>query len=150
MAKEEKTAVDPHACTLDKIISLCKRRGFVYQASEIYGGQAGAWDYGPLGVDFKRNIQNAWWKEMTQLHDDVVGLDSAIFQHHTTWKASGHVDHFSDPMVDCLECQARHRADKLIEDFYAAKKKKKKKKPVETKTHEETTAHIDENLVCPA
>ena len=114
MAKNEKVVADPHACTLDKIISLCKRRGFVYQASEIYGGQAGAWDYGPLGVDFKRNIQNAWWKEMTQLHDDVVGLDSAIFQHHTTWKASGHVDHFSDPMVDCLECQARHRADKLI------------------------------------
>ena len=111
MANNEK---DTHACTLDKIISLCKRRGFVYQASEIYGGQAGAWDYGPLGVEFKRNIQNEWWHYMTQLHDDVVGLDSAIFQHHTTWKASGHVDHFSDPMVDCIECNARHRADKLI------------------------------------
>ena len=82
MAKTENT--DVHACTLDKIISLCKRRGFVYQASEIYGGQAGAWDYGPLGVEFKRNIQNEWWHYMTQLHDDVVGLDSAIFQHHTT------------------------------------------------------------------
>ena len=77
-----------HECTLDKIISLCKRRGFVYQSSEIYGGQAGVWDYGPLGIELKRNIQNAWWKEMTQLHDDVVGLDSSIFMHHTTWEAS--------------------------------------------------------------
>ncbi len=149
MAKNEKVVADPHACTLDKIISLCKRRGFVYQASEIYGGQAGAWDYGPLGVDFKRNIQNAWWKEMTQLHDDVVGLDSAIFQHHTTWKASGHVDHFSDPMVDCLECQARHRADKLIEDFVAANPDKDPGKPVDTMTHEEMKAYIDANINCP-
>ena len=140
---------DTHACTLDKIISLCKRRGFVYQASEIYGGQAGAWDYGPLGVDFKRNIQNAWWHYMIQLHDDVVGLDSAIFQHHTTWKASGHVDHFSDPMVDCLECNARHRADKLIEDFVAANPDKDPGKPVDTMTHDEMKAYIDANINCP-
>ena len=140
---------DTHACTLDKIISLCKRRGFVYQASEIYGGQAGAWDYGPLGVDFKRNIQNAWWHYMTQLHDDVVGLDSAIFQHHTTWKASGHVDHFSDPMVDCLECNARHRADKLIEDFIAANPDINPGKPVDTMTHDEMKAFIDANINCP-
>ena len=109
-----------HGCTLDKIISLCKRRGFVYQSSEIYGGQAGAWDYGPLGIELKRNIQNAWWKEMTQLHDDVVGLDSAIFMHHTTWEASGHVAHFSDPMIDCTECKSRFRAYQLIEDFCAS------------------------------
>ena len=140
-------AVD-HSCTLDKIISLCKRRGFVYQASEIYGGQAGAWDYGPLGVDFKRNIQNAWWKEMTQLHDDVVGLDSAIFQHHTTWEASGHVGHFSDPMIDCLECNARHRADKLIEDWCAANNFDAGK-PVDTMTHEEMKSFIDEHINCP-
>ena len=145
MANEKNT----HACTLDKIISLCKRRGFVYQASEIYGGQAGAWDYGPLGVDFKRNIQNAWWHYMTQLHDDVVGLDSAIFQHHTTWKASGHVDCFSDPMIDCLECQARHRADKLIEDWCAANDFTTDK-PVDTMSHEEMKAFIDEHINCPA
>lgn len=145
MAKE----ADSHKCTLDKIISLCKRRGFVYQASEIYGGQAGAWDYGPLGVEFKRNIQNAWWKEMTQLHDDVVGLDSAIFQHHTTWEASGHVAHFSDPMIDCMECNARFRADKLIEDFCAAHDVVPEK-PVDAMSHEEMKSFIEEHgMNCP-
>ncbi len=145
----EKKSIDTHACTLDKIISLCKRRGFVYQASEIYGGQAGAWDYGPLGVEFKRNIQNAWWKYMTQLHDDVVGLDSAIFQHHKTWEASGHVAHFSDPMIDCTECKARFRADSLIEDFCTSKGIKTDK-PVDTMTHEEMKAFIDEKGInCP-
>ena len=140
---------DEHKCTLDKIISLCKRRGFVYQASEIYGGQAGAWDYGPLGVDFKRNIQNAWWKEMTQIHDDVVGLDSAIFQHHTTWEASGHVAHFSDPMIDCTECNARFRADKLIEDFCESHNITPEK-PVDTMTHEEMKAFVEEKGInCP-
>ena len=138
-----------HSCTLDKIISLCKRRGFVYQASEIYGGQAGAWDYGPLGVEFKRNIQNEWWHYMTQLHDDVVGLDSAIFQHHTTWKASGHADHFSDPMIDCLECQARHRADKMIEDYVASNPDKDPGKPVDTMSHEEMESFIKANINCP-
>ncbi|NLK46669.1 MAG: glycine--tRNA ligase [Treponema sp.] len=139
---------DAHACTLDKIISLCKRRGFVYQASEIYGGMAGAWDYGPLGVEFKRNIQNEWWHYMTQLHDDVVGLDSAIFQHHTTWEASGHVGHFSDPMVDCCECKARFRADTIIED-YCEKHNVKTDKPVDTMSHEEMKTFIDKNINCP-
>src|SRR5574344_274030 len=137
-----------HACTLDKIISLCKRRGFVYQSSEIYGGQAGAWDYGPLGVDFKRNIQNAWWKEMTQLHDDVVGLDAAIFMHHKTWEASGHVAHFSDPMIDCTECKARFRADQLIEDFCRVHNVTPDK-PVDTMTHEEMKQFIlDHKIAC--
>ena len=86
---------------------------------------------------------------MTQLHDDVVGLDSAIFQHHTTWKASGHVDHFSDPMVDCIECNARHRADKLIEDFVAANPDVNPGKPVDTMTHDEMKAFIDANINCP-
>lgn len=144
MAKEK----DVHACTLDKIISLCKRRGFVYQASEIYGGMAGAWDYGPLGVEFKRNIQNEWWHYMTQLHDDVVGLDSAIFQHHTTWEASGHVGHFSDPMIDCTECKARFRADQLIEDYFD-KTGETPSKPVDTMSHEEMKAFIDEKINCP-
>ncbi len=138
-----------HSCTLDKIISLCKRRGFVYQASEIYGGQAGAWDYGPLGVDFKRNIQNEWWHYMTQLRDDVVGLDSAIFQHHKTWEASGHVAHFSDPMIDCTECKARFRADQLIEDFVSSHPETNPGKPVDTMSHEEMKAFIDANINCP-
>ena len=143
------TEKDNHKCTMDKIISLCKRRGFVYQASEIYGGQAGAWDYGPLGVDFKRNIQNAWWKEMTQLHDDVVGLDSAIFQHHTTWEASGHVAHFSDPMIDCIECNARFRADNLIEEFCESHNITPEK-PIDTMSHAEMKAFIEEKGInCP-
>jgi glycyl-tRNA synthetase len=138
-----------HSCTLDKIISLCKRRGFVYQSSEIYGGQAGAWDYGPLGVDLKRNIQNAWWKEMTQLHDDVVGLDASIFMHHKTWEASGHVAHFSDPMIDCTECKARFRADTLIEE-YAASHKVDLPKPVDTMSHEEMKQFVEDNkIACP-
>ncbi|MBQ9239372.1 MAG: glycine--tRNA ligase [Treponema sp.] len=140
---------DSHACTLDKIVSLCKRRGFVYQSSEIYGGQAGAWDYGPLGVDFKRNIQMAWWKEMVQLHDDVVGLDASIFMHPRTWEASGHVAHFSDPMIDCKECSARFRADALIEDFCAAHAITAPK-PVDTMSHAEMKAFIDEQeIACP-
>lgn len=140
---------DTHMCTLDKIISLCKRRGFVFQSSEIYGGQAGAWDYGPIGIDFKRNIQNAWWKEMTQLHDDVVGLDGAIFMHHTTWEASGHVGHFSDPMIDCTECKARFRADQLIEEFCASHNVSTDK-PVDTMSHEEMKVFIEEkNINCP-
>ena len=139
---------DNHACTLDKIISLCKRRGFVYQSSEIYGGQAGAWDYGPLGVEFKRNIQNAWWKYMTQLHDDVVGLDGAIFTHHTTWEASGHVGHFSDPMVDCLSCNARHRADQLIEEW-CRNNNFTTDKPIDTMSHEEMHDFIVEHINCP-
>ena len=140
---------NPHSCTLDKIISLCKRRGFVYQASEIYGGQAGAWDYGPLGAQFKRNIQDQWWKAMTQLRDDVVGLDSAIFQHRTTWEASGHVGHFSDPMADCIECKARFRADQLIEE-YCSSHKITLQKPADTMSHEEMKAFIDESVNCPA
>lgn len=107
---------------MDKIISLCKRRGFVYQSSEIYGGQAGAWDYGPLGIDLKKNIQAAWWKEMTQLHDNVVGLDAAIFMHHKTWEASGHVANFSDPMVDCRECKHRFRADQIDQELLRQRK----------------------------
>ncbi len=97
--------------TMEKIVSLCKRRGFVFQSSEIYGGLSSAWDYGPMGVELKKNIQNFWWKEMTQLHDNIVGLDAAIMMHPRVWEASGHVENFSDPMVDCKECKNRFRAD---------------------------------------
>ncbi len=99
--------------TMDKLVSLCKRRGFVYQSSEVYGGLTGAWDYGPLGVELKNNVERFWWKEMTQLHDNIVGLDAAIMMHPRTWEASGHVENFSDPLVDCRNCKSRFRADQI-------------------------------------
>src|SRR5574344_1298496 len=107
--------------TMEKIVSLCKRRGFVFQSSEIYGGQAGAWDYGPLGIALKNNIQRAWWKEMTQLHDNIVGLDAAILMHPRVWEASGHVENFTDPLVDCKKCKMRFRADQIDPDQPAKK-----------------------------
>jgi glycyl-tRNA synthetase len=97
--------------SMEKLVSLCKRRGFVYQSSEIYGGLAGAWDYGPLGVELKNRVKDYWWREMTQLHDNIVGLDAAIMMHPRVWEASGHVDNFSDPLVDCRQCKSRFRAD---------------------------------------
>lgn len=118
MAKQEKT-LNPHSQTntrgasMEKIISLCKRRGFIYQGSEIYGGLNGTWDYGPLGVQLKRNIQDAWWKSMVHSHANIVGLDAAILMHPKVWHASGHVENFSDPMVDCKSCKQRFRADKI-------------------------------------
>ncbi len=99
--------------TLEKLVSLCKRRGFIFQSSEIYGGLNGAYDYGPLGVELKNNIRDFWWKEMTRLHDDIVGLDASILMHPRVWEASGHIENFSDPMVDCKHCKARHRADQV-------------------------------------
>jgi len=109
------------AVTMEKIVSLAKRRGFVFQSSEIYGGQSGAWDYGPMGVELKNRIAQVWWKEMTQLHDDIVGLDAAILMHPRTWEASGHVENFTDPLVDCKKCKQRFRAD-LIDEQKLAKK----------------------------
>jgi glycyl-tRNA synthetase len=100
---------------MDTIVSLCKRRGFIFQSSEIYGGAASCWDYGPLGVELKNKIKRAWWREFVQRRADMVGLDASILMHPTVWKASGHVDHFTDPMVDCRECRRRFRADKLDE-----------------------------------
>jgi glycyl-tRNA synthetase len=101
--------------TMDTLVSLCKRRGFVFQSSEIYGGTASCWDYGPLGVDLKNKIKQAWWREFIQRRADMVGLDASIIMHPMVWKASGHVDHFTDPMVDCRECRRRFRADKVDE-----------------------------------
>jgi glycyl-tRNA synthetase len=103
--------------TMDKIVSLCKRRGFVFPSSEIYGGLAAIYDYGHYGALLKNNIRDAWWKAMVQMRDDVVGLDSAIFMHPTTWKASGHIDSFDDPQIDCKKCKARMRADQVLELF---------------------------------
>src|SRR3982750_2336815 len=98
---------------MEKIVSLCKRRGFIFQASEIYGGLNGVWDYGPLGVELKRNLKDYWWRVMVRERDDVVGLDGAILTHRAVLKASGHEDTFSDPMVDCRNGKARLRADQL-------------------------------------
>jgi glycyl-tRNA synthetase len=105
------------ASRLDSVISLAKRRGFVFQAGEIYGGSRSAWDYGPLGVELKENIKRQWWRHMVTSRDDVVGLDSSVILPRRVWEASGHVDVFSDPLVECLNCHKRYRADHLLEEF---------------------------------
>jgi glycyl-tRNA synthetase len=102
---------------MDKIVSLCKSRGYIYPGSEIYGGLANTWDYGPLGVEFKNNVKKAWWKKFIQESPHNVGVDCAILMNPEVWVASGHVGGFSDPLMDCKECKARFRADKLIEDY---------------------------------
>src|SRR3989344_2741920 len=114
---------------MDKIVSLCKRRGFIFPGSEIYGGLTGFWDYGPLGVEFKRNIKNEWWKSVVQDRDDVVGCDAAIIMNPEVWKASGHVDSLTDPLVECKTCHIRIRADQGddIKDHEAGHAKKKEK-----------------------
>jgi glycyl-tRNA synthetase len=99
---------------MEKIVSLCKRRGFIFQSSEIYGGLNGLWDYGPLGVELKRNVKNYWWRVTVHERDDVVGMDGSILMNRAVWKASGHEDTFSDPMVDCRSCKARLRADQIV------------------------------------
>ena len=103
--------------TIEKIVSLCKQRGFVYQSSEIYGGFGAVYDYGPLGVELKNNIASYWWREMTQIHENIVGLDSGILMHPKIWEASGHVGEFHDPLVDCKQCKSRYRADELSGDI---------------------------------
>ncbi|MBQ8140831.1 MAG: glycine--tRNA ligase [Clostridia bacterium] len=103
--------------TMDKVVALCKNRGFIFPGSEIYGGLANSWDYGPLGVEFKNNVKKAWWKKFVQECKYNVGLDSAIIMNSETWVASGHVGGFSDPLMDCKACKVRHRADKLIEEY---------------------------------
>ena len=100
---------------MERIVSLCKRRGFIFQSSEIYGGLNGFWDYGPLGAELKRNVKELWWRAMTRMRDDVVGLEASIIMHPQIWSASGHVDTFADPMVDCRTCKGRFRADQLAE-----------------------------------
>tara|TARA_S200000501_G_scaffold363266_1_gene393896 strand:+ start:15688 stop:17016 length:1329 start_codon:yes stop_codon:yes gene_type:complete len=103
--------------TIEKIVSLSKRRGFIFQSSDIYGGFSAVYDYGPLGVELKNNIAQLWWKEMTQNHENIVGLDSGILMHPKIWEASGHVGAFNDPLVDCKHCNARFRADEFSEEY---------------------------------
>jgi len=107
---------------MEKIVSLCKRRGFVFQSSEIYGGLNGAWDYAPLGVELLRNIKDAWWNEMTR-RQNIEGLDASILMHPRVWEASGHVENFTDPMVDCKQCKSRYRLDVLFDEISLKKKK---------------------------
>jgi glycyl-tRNA synthetase len=118
--RASQTLLDPMAepkenVLMEKIVSLCKRRGFIFQSSEIYGGINGFWDYGPLGAELKRNVKELWWNTMTRQRDDVVGLEATIIMHPQIWKASGHVDTFSDPMIDCKTCKGRFRADQTNE-----------------------------------
>jgi glycyl-tRNA synthetase len=106
--------MDPSNVTMEAILNLCKRRGFVFASSDIYGGLNGFFDYGPLGVELKNNIKQAWWQDFVHRRDDIVGLDSSIIHHPSTWKASGHIDNFTDPLVDCKESKMRYRADQLF------------------------------------
>ena len=105
--------------TMEKIVNLCKGRGYVYPSSEIYGGLSNSWDFGPLGAELKNNVKKAWWKKFVQENPYNVGLDSAILMNSQVWVASGHVVNFNDPLIDCKSCKMRHRADKLIEDWLA-------------------------------
>ena len=133
--------------TMDKLVALCKNRGIIFSGSEIYGGLANTWDYGPLGVEFKNNVKRAWWRKFVQESPYNVGLDCAILMNRQVWVASGHVGNFNDPLMDCKACKARFRADKLIEDYTAAQGN-----PVDADgwSNEKLEAFIkDNNIPCP-
>ncbi len=122
MAAPEKTSTDQRdPARLDKVVNLCKRRGFVFPSGEIYGGTRSAWDYGPLGVELKENIKRQWWRTVVQSRDDIVGLDSSVILPRQVWVASGHVGVFTDPLTECQHCHKRYRADHLEEEFEAKK-----------------------------
>jgi glycyl-tRNA synthetase len=134
--------------TMEKIVALCKGRGFVFPGSEIYGGLANSWDYGPLGVEMKNNVKRAWWKKFVQENPNNVGLDSAILMNSETWVASGHVATFNDPLIDCRNCKMRHRADKLVEGYNNAQGITDVN--VEAMSGEELVAYIREKQIpCP-
>ncbi len=133
--------------TMDKIVNLCKSRGYIYPGSEIYGGLSNSWDFGPLGVEFKNNVKKAWLKKFVQENKNNVGLDAAILMNPETWVASGHIAGFSDPLIDCKECKTRHRADKLIEDWMH---ENNKEEVVDGWSDEKMISFIQENnIVCP-
>ncbi len=135
--------------TMEKIVNLCKNRGFIFAGSEIYGGLANTWDYGPLGVEFKNNVKQAWWKKFVQENRYNVGLDAAILMNPQTWVASGHVGGFSDPLMDCKECKERFRADKVIEDW-CSENNFDLGKAVDAMSHAEMKEFVEEhNIVCP-
>ena len=128
--------------TMDKIVALCKNRGFIFPGSEIYGGMGNTWDYGPVGVEFKNNIKRTWWKRFVQEAPNTYGLDAAILMNSRVWEASGHTTSFSDPQMDCKKCKTRHRADNLIEAHSKGKVNPDKM------TNEEMEAYINEHRVC--
>jgi glycyl-tRNA synthetase len=132
---------------MDKIVALCKNRGIIFAGSEIYGGLANTWDYGPLGVELKNNVKRAWWKKFVQECPYNVGLDAAILMNPQTWVASGHLAGFSDPLMDCRECHERFRADKLIEDF-CAEKGITLDKPIDAFSQAEMKQFVEDNAVC--
>ena len=135
--------------TMDQIVTLCKGRGFIFSGSEIYGGLANTWDYGPLGVELKNNVKKAWWKKFVQENPYNVGLDAAILMNPQTWVASGHLGGFSDPLMDCKECKERFRADKLIEDW-CGENGVELEKPIDAFSQDEMKAFIeDHNIPCP-
>ena len=135
--------------TMEKIVTLCKTRGFIFPGSEIYGGLANTWDYGPLGVELKNNVKKAWWKKFVQENKYNVGLDAAILMNPQTWVASGHLAGFSDPLMDCKECHERFRADKLIEDW-VKETGYTLEKPIDAFTHADMKAFVEEhNIPCP-
>ena len=135
--------------TMEKIIALCKGRGFIFSGSEIYGGLANTWDYGPLGVELKNNVKRAWWKKFVQENPYNVGLDAAILMNPQTWVASGHLGGFSDPLMDCKECKERFRADKLIEGW-CEENDFTLEKPVDAFSQEEMAAFVAEHQIpCP-
>ena len=136
--------------TMDKIVALCKNRGFIFAGSEIYGGLANTWDYGPLGVELKNNVKKAWWKKFVQENPYNVGQDAAILMNPQTWVASGHLSGFSDPLMDCRECKERFRADKLIEDW-CQQESVELPKPIDAFTQQEMKDFIEEhNIPCPS
>ena len=136
--------------TMDKIVALCKSRGFIYPGSEIYGGLANSWDYGPLGVELKNNIKRAWWKKFVQESPYNVGVDTAILMNREVWVASGHVGGFADPLVDCRGCKERFRADQLIMDFLE-KAGEEAERPVDAWTNEEMSGFLSgRNVKCPS
>ncbi|WP_281391270.1 glycine--tRNA ligase [Alkalicella caledoniensis] len=139
---------DSKLVTMEKVVSLCKGRGFIFPGSDIYGGLANTWDYGPLGVEFINNIKKAWWKKFVQQNPNNVGMESALLMNPQVWVASGHVGGFSDPLIDCKECKSRFRADKLIEDYYH--NLGEDIVGVDGWTNEELKGFIDEkNIKCP-
>jgi len=133
---------------LDDIVSLCKRRGFIFQSSEIYGGLASCYDYGPLGVELKRNVKAAWWKSVVQMRDDVVGLDCSILMHPMVWKASGHADHFADLIAECRKCNVRTRVDHLKHKDHAPEHAEEHTEHVDIAAAEATAKDLS-NKVCP-
>ena len=139
--------MDPKAKTMDKIVALCKGRGFIFPGSEIYGGLANTWDYGPLGVEFKNNVKKAWWRKFVTESRYNVGLDCAILMNPETWVASGHVGGFNDPLMDCKSCHERFRADKLIEEYAF---ERGEEIDVAVMSNEEMEAFIAEHIPCPS